>query len=171
MNLRCEDTIKEKAKNSLRIRQGYLSFSKGTSLRIRETDGKRHEMTYKQKVNDRVVEIETKISQRDFNDLWSVAANKLDKIRYNVMTTIKSGTYCWEVDFFKDHHDHNYIAVAEHEMPEGQLEVSYIPKIIKRNLVFPVPRSDDRFASKRLANVKYAKDLYNSIKPKGKRKR
>jgi len=132
------------------------------SLRIRKTitcDRTRYFMTLKQKSGDRIIEIEKKINERDFTDLWEVALNKLEKIRYDLICDKSK----WEVDFFKDHYQHTYFAQAEHEMPEGQLSPKFIPKIINKNLLFAVPIEDDRFGSKRLANVKHAKELYLTL--------
>ena len=159
LRLDCKEDLLDDAYDQRYIRQGYLGFAKGVSLRVRDTNSK-YEMTFKQKVNNRVVEIETKIDKRDFEDLWSVAVNKLEKIRYMIST--KHGL--WEIDTFLDHNHETYIVVAEHEMPEGQLEPKSIPKIITNNLVYAVPLDDDRFASKRLADVKYARELYKEFK-------
>jgi CYTH domain-containing protein len=145
------------------IRQGYLGFSKGMSLRIRETNDERYELTFKQKVNNRVVEIEKKINARDFEDLWSVSVNRLEKIRYDMRFLDKnSQVHMWEVDAFKDHDHNTYMMLAEHEMPEGVEEPNYIPSLIRETLVYAVPRIDDRFASKKIADVKYAKKLYGN---------
>jgi CYTH domain-containing protein len=115
-------------------------------------------MCYKQKVKGRVIEIQKKISRRDFEDLWSVSMGKLEKVRYNLVY----GSAIWEVDFFKDDSE-TYFALAEIEMPESQLKPDFIPGIITSNLIYEVARSDDRFASKRLADVNYARKLYLKI--------
>lgn len=145
------------------IRQGYLGFSKGMSLRIRETNNERYELTFKQKVNNRVVEIEKKISSRDFEDLWSVAVNRLEKLRYDMyFHDGQGGVHCWEVDAFKDHDHKTYVIIAEHEMDEGVDKPNFVPTLIQETLVYAVPRTDDRFASKKIADVKYAKKLYEA---------
>lgn len=135
------------------------------TLRIRETenfDGEslKRQLTYKQKVGGRVIEIQKKISQRDFEDLWEIAINKLEKIRYHFVV---KKDYLWEVDFFLDKKDKPYLALAEHEMPEAQEEPDFIPSLISKHLIFAVPLSDTRFSSRRLAEVSYAKNLYNSF--------
>lgn len=155
----CENEIKNAACRERHIRQGYLSFSKGMSLRIRDTNFKNYELTYKQKVGKRVIEIETDIEKKDFEDLWEISVNRLEKIRYD----IKIKKNLWEVDAFKDHNHETYILVAEHEMPEGMLKPKKIPEIILKSLLYSVDRNDDRFASKKLADVKYSKKLYNKI--------
>ncbi len=159
-----EKIFKNKAHHIKHIRQGYLGFSKGMSLRIRETNNHRYTLTFKQKVNNRVVEIEKKMDKRDFEDLWTVSVNKLEKIRYDInFFDYDNNPYLWEVDAFKDHEHKTYIIIAEHEMPEGDESPHFIPDLISENLIYSVPDSDDRFASKKVADVKYAKKLYESL--------
>lgn len=160
LDLKCEKHIAEVAKSQRLIKQGYLVFTKGMSLRIRSSDDSKYELTFKRKVRGRVIEIEQKLNARDFNDLWSVAVNRLEKIRYDVVDKKE----VWEVDAFKDHNHETYIVVAEHEMPEGVLEPKRIPVVIKNQLIYSVRLDDDRFASKKLADVKYSKKLYEEIR-------
>lgn len=159
LRLDCEPLIEDVADKARYIRQGYLSFSKGMSLRIRETKQQSktvHELTFKQKVQSRVIEVEKKLDSRDFNELWDTTANRLEKIRYDLI----NGDYKWEIDCFKDHNHETYIIVAECELPEGVEKPTKIPKIIEKNLLYAVPREDDRFASKKIADVKFAQNLY-----------
>ncbi len=161
LNLECEADLIAVAINVRHIHQGYLAFTKGMSLRVRETNGNRYELTFKQKIKNRVVEIEKKIDLRDYTDLWDIAVNKLEKIRYDIKDDAKG---LWEVDVFKDHFHKSYIIIAEHEMPEGMETPKIIPKIIKKNLLYAVPKNDVRFASKKIANLKYAQKLYQILK-------
>jgi CYTH domain-containing protein len=161
--LEFKDTEEYFRKNALQkasIWQGYLFSTKGISLRCRKTKNK-HYLTLKSSVNGRVVEIENQIDERDFTDLWSQCMNKLEKIRY-ILIDQKDQT--WEIDFFKDHNNGNYFCLAEFEMPEGQLAPKFVPKFIKDYLLFEVPLTDCRFASKLLADMRYASDIYRQIK-------
>ena len=154
LTIESERKIKRRPDCVIHIRQGYLILSKGMSLRVREEqqNGKtRYKFCYKQKVNGRVIEIEKKIDKRDFDDLWKIALNKLDKIRYVIGE--------WEVDYFYDH-DNIYFAMAEIEMPEGETEPKKIPKFINDNLLYAVPVGDDNYSSKRISCVKHAKKIY-----------
>ncbi len=160
LRLDTEDYFRKNALREAMIQQGYLFSSKGTSLRCRKAKNK-HYLTLKSNVNGRVVEIENQIDERDFNDLWTQCMNKLEKIRYFLSDSSKD---VWEVDFFKDHKGKNYFCLAEFEMPEGQLAPDHLPKFIKDNLLFEVPLTDCRFASKLLADIRYATDLYKVIK-------
>lgn len=116
-------------------------------------------MTLKSNTGGRVVEIEQDLDKRDFQDLWNVALIKLEKIRYE----IKHNKLTWEIDFFKDYRNKTYMCVAEIEMPEGQLEPESLPDIVKNNLLFKVPLSDNRFSNKLLGDPKYALNLIKEI--------
>ena len=166
LTLEAEAVAAACASGTRHIRQGYLAFTKGMSLRIRETNNTRYEMTFKQKANNRVIEIEKKLDERDFEDLWTIACNRLEKIRYDVIVKDKKDEkHSWEIDAFKDHNHDTYIVVAEHEMPEGMKSPNFIPSIIKDHLIYAVPRTDDRFASKKIADVKYAQKLFYEYTP------
>jgi len=171
LNLDCEiDLISSDFKyKKYLLLQGYLAFAKGMTLRLRSSqemdfqkpiDNPKRKLCYKQKVNDRVIEIEKKINQRDFNDLWNSTLNRVEKQRY----VVYFGKEVWEIDFFKYHHNETYFVVAEHEMPEGQQEPNHIPDFISKNLIYAVPHNkDDDFSTKRLACVKHAKKIYKEL--------
>lgn len=163
LKLECEEEIHEIAEGVLRIRQGYLMASKGTSLRIRKSHSSPYHkffLTFKSASNSRVIEIEKKIDERDFNDLWLQTLNKLEKNRCFVHD---SEDNIWEVDFFIDHNNETYFALAEFEMPEGQKEPEFIPDFIQRNLIYEVDLTDSRFSSKLLADVRYAKNILSNL--------
>lgn len=165
LNLNCEGEAYRDARKLFLIAQGYLVATKGLSLRIRKSSGQdewdtRYTMTFKSNVGNRVVEIEKKIDRRDFDDLWPQCMNKLFKHRYE----IENGHEIWEVDFFKDHNNETYFALAEIEMPEGSTKPESLPKYISSNLLYEVPLTDCRFSSKLLADVKYAKNLLKTLR-------
>ena len=156
-----ERYFQENALRETTILQGYLFSSKGLSLRCRKFKNNKYYLTLKSTVNGRVVEIENQIEERDFNDLWTQCMNKLEKIRYIMADGQRQ---VWEIDFFKDHNKQNYFCLAEIEMPEGQQEPVHIPRFIRDHLIFEVPLTDCRFASKLLADIRYAADLYKAVK-------
>ena len=149
------------------LHQGYLAFSKGMTLRLRSSqeiiDNNLQEikrkLCYKQKVNNRVVEIEKKLDKRDFDDLWVNCLNKVQKIRYS----INLGKYLWDIDFFKNHHNETYFVMAECEMPENCIEPKFIPDIIQKHLIFSVPMDSDDYSTKRLACASHAKKVYKKL--------
>lgn len=162
----CEQNISDGATQKYEISQGYLIATRGITVRVRKSvpmysnGGKScYYFTLKANTNGRCIEIETKLDKRDFDDLWGIALNKLEKIRYE----FPCGKYVWECDFFKDYRGETYIAVAEVEMPEGQLEPDIMPGIIKENLLYKVPLTDTRFSNKLLGDARYASDLLTEI--------
>lgn len=161
-----EAKLKSLAKRVQKIKQGYLAFSKGMTTRIRSIRADKKTkwyMTFKQKVTNRVIEIETKISRRDGSDLWEVCVGKLSKERYDIVDDFGN---TWEVDLFKKG-DHLYFAMAEIEMAEGAIRPTWIPDILKPFMIYEVPLTDDRFSNKRLGDVDYATKLYRKIRTEG----
>jgi len=160
----CEMAVNELSSEQYSISQGYLIATRGITTRIRKSVKKSngsesYYFTLKVNTAGRCVEVETKLDQRDFNDLWLLALNQLEKVRY----IVKHGKNTWELDFFKDYKNQTYMAVAEVELPEDQMEPDTIPDIVKRNMLFKVPLTDNRFSNKLLSNAKYAAELLNEI--------
>lgn len=147
-------------KNFHDIEQGYLE-SKESTLRIRRVTDKFENIqwffTFKQKVNNRIIEIENQIDARDGEDLWGQCKRKLQKRRY--FRTTKAGK--WDIDFF--HSDSRiYLALAEIELEEGAPRPSFsqFPIELTNKIVKKVDLTDERFCNKLLGNVEYAKALY-----------
>ena len=160
---KCEKKISRLAVEKYKISQGYLIATRGITVRVRKSATKlktNYYFTLKVNTNGRCVEIENKIDKRDFEDLWLIALNKLEKIRYE----IKHKKEVWECDFFKDYLKNTYISIAEIEMPEGQKEPDSMPDIVKKNLKYKVAQNDDRFSNKLLGDPRYAQDLIKEIK-------
>lgn len=143
------------------IQQGYLAFSKGMTCRVRSSrlgiGAEKWFLTFKQKVNGRVIEVEKRLDNRDGNDLWSVCVGKLKKHRYVIKD---DDEYEWEVDFFKK--GDLYFVLAEVELAEGSPRIA-LPDFIKANLLYEVPLTDDRFSNKRLGDIEYATSMYQKI--------
>jgi predicted CopG family antitoxin len=139
--------------------QGYLERGE-TTCRVRfisTSDGARfHKLTVKREVNKRLIEIETEIDERDFNDLWTVCKGKIHKVRVYVED--------WEIDFFLDQEGVIYFVLAEHEMPEGQEDPTSLTGFVRDHLLYEVPRGDKRFSNRKLGKVKYARELFQELK-------
>lgn len=119
--------------------------------------------TLKVSTNGRCVEIEKNIDKRDFDDLWAIALNKLEKIRY----VISHEKMNWEIDFFKNCNGETYLAVAEIELPEnGTNEPESLLNLVKENLLFEVPLNDTRFSNKLLGDASYVVKVLEEIKRK-----
>jgi CYTH domain-containing protein len=160
-----ESALKLTCKKHLVIEQGYLAFSKGMSCRVRCTREKgqaKWHLTFKQKVTDRVVEIEKKLDERDGSDLWNVAVGKLSKDRY----VFDENCVDWELDLMK-RDGGIYFILAEVELPEGARRPKVMPWFMQKHSLYEVPLSDDRFSNKRLGDVNYARDLYNQLLKQG----
>lgn len=171
-----EPFFKDNCEKHLIIQQGYLAFSKGMTCRVRssrlsgESDRRtKWFLTFKQKVRNRVIEVETRLDDRDGNDLWSACVGKLKKDRYVICDelTADNGEYSvWEVDFFKTGNGFSrtslYFVLAEVELEEGSPRIA-LPDFIKDNLLYEVPLTDDRFSNKRLGDVEYATEMYKKI--------
>ena len=160
----CESEVEKISSDQYLISQGYLIATRGITTRIRKSIRKSdgfecYYFTLKVNTAGRCVEVETKLDQRDFKDLWSLTLNQLEKIRY----IVKHNKKTWELDFLKDYKNQTYMAIAEIEMPENQLEPKSIPDIVKNNLIFKVPLTDNRFSNKLLSNAKYAAEILTEI--------
>lgn len=143
------------------IKQGYLAFSKGMTLRVRclnTSQKKQWYLTFKQKIANRVIEIEKKLDNRDGKDLWGVCVGRLKKDRY----VIEHHGHTWELDFFRKG-GYLYFVQAEVELEEGAHRPEEVPDFLKDYIVFEVPLTDDRFSNKRLADVEYAYRLYQDL--------
>ena len=143
------------------IKQGYLAFSKGMTTRIRcitTLKKERWYLTFKQKINNRVIEIEKKIDSRDGHDLWDVCVGKLKKNRY----AIDNKGIMWEVDFFKK--ENLYFILAEVELEEGAPRPKKLPNFLKDHILYEVPLTDNRFSNTNLGDIDFATNLYNELK-------
>jgi CYTH domain-containing protein len=173
IDLGCEEEIAGLASKKYLIAQGYMVTTKGITVRARKrfdyrSKDKNHFQYYftlKANAGGRCVEIEDRINERDFNDLWSICRNKLEKIRYVVThRRTRKPTLDWELDFFKDHRNETYFALAEIELPEGKEAPDVIPDFVKNNLLFEVPLTDNRFGNKLLGDARYAANILQDIK-------
>lgn len=157
-----EEQLMEMCDEHQSIQQGYLAFGKGTTTRIRHLQNqKKHQwfLTFKQKVNDRVIEIEKKLDERDGTDLWELCVGKIKKERYIFFDRGNN----WEVDLFKKG-SHIYFILAEVELSEGSPRPRSVPKFMKPFVLYEVPLTDDRFSNKRLGDVEYATRMYDQFK-------
>jgi CYTH domain-containing protein len=145
------------------LRQAYLDAS-GVRIRSSDQAGRtQHIFTYKRPVDDQVVEIETELSPVDFERLWKLRRETLQKARYSW----HEGRYRWDVDFFKTEDGHTYFALAEVEMPETETKPPQPPAVLAPHVLLLAPRSDPRFTSKRLADRGHAERLLSDVRTKG----
>lgn len=140
---------------------GQATLNKGVRLRV---EGEKFVMTYKEMVNEELVEIEDTIDKDTFDALYAHCVDPIHKLRYQ--KTI--GVDKWFADFLVDRTKHNslYFVQAEVEMPEGVEKPSFIPPEIENKILFTVPRNDERFTNRNLSDVATTKALYQSLLPK-----
>ena len=140
------------------IRQAYLDSPGLRIRRFEDPDGVQHIFSFKRPVAAEMVEIETEISAVDFQRLWTLRRESLEKERYH----LADGSCGWDVDFFK-HEGSTYFALAEVEMPEGRVEPPAPPAILAPHVVILVPTGDERFASKKLADPAHAARMIREL--------
>ena len=144
------------------LRQAYLDAS---GLRIRSIDSHgatRHVFSFKRLVDDQMVEIETEIAAIDFERLWKLRRETLEKARYSW----NEGRFHWDVDFFKTD-NRTYFALAEVEMPETETVPPPPPGLLAPYVLLLAPRNDPRFTSKRLADRLHAERLMADVRARG----
>ena len=138
------------------VRQGYLP---GDACVRRRTRGGQttDSFTYKIDAAGRLVEIETGLEPRDFDDLWPLTTRRIHKLRQAV--TDAHGL-AWDIDLFLDADGGFYLAMAECEMPE---DIQQPPEILPELAVlirYVVPRErQTEFVNSRLADPTYAASL------------
>ena len=158
-----EGTLEEKLMASdyfrANIRQGYIR--KGA--RIREwhdlqTNTVRYIFTYKHRVEDDVIEVETDISEDDFKKLWSIRELEVSKVRFKFIVD----EFTWDVDFLKDQNN-TYFSLAEVELPADERTVPVPPSTLKDYVLGGTGRHDKTLSNKRLLNVEYAKRVVTAF--------
>jgi CYTH domain-containing protein len=108
-----------------------------------------YKFTYKIKIGEDLVEIETDIPREDYYKLHTVSKGHIHKTR----VVIPEGDLKWEVDFFHDYDNANlYLIMAEVELPVGVDVPKTVPQYISENLLFLVPRDDRRFDNSNLSD-------------------
>ena len=138
------------------VRQAYLD----DGPRIRYFGGE-HIFTYKKWVPQakELVEIETALSADDFNLLWPLCEERVQKTRYIKETDDGE----WVVDFLRTDKDKVYFVVAEVEMARFQAEPKVIPAEIAGAILHAVDAGDNRFTNKKLSDRDYAEALLEKV--------
>lgn len=126
------------------IRQAYVDGARIRGVEYRGgPPGEEYSFTWKKRRADGSrLEIETELSQEDFDELWQVANKVITKDRIK----IKGYGVTWDIDFlFSGEYIFNshYLTIAEVEMPEGTDLPNVTPDFIKDSLLYLVPRNQD----------------------------
>jgi hypothetical protein len=139
------------------IRQGDLS--KGVRLRrTRASDEQETLMlAFKRAIPDDKIEIETAVSEDDFERLWPLCADIHHKTRYK----FADGDLHWDVDFYGDVAN-PYFVRAECEAPV-HVRTSPPPHPVLSDFVLYVAGKEKGFSSRRFGDPRYAKKLMKSL--------
>lgn len=138
------------------IRQGYLPGDARIRRKIKA--GRTAEaFTYKIAAAGRLVEIETALDARDFDDLWPLTDRRIHKLR---RSETDAHGLLWDIDLFLDRAGRFYLAMAECEMPEGmEAPPAILPALADRvRYVVPLERQTE-FVNARLADPAYVVTL------------
>lgn len=138
------------------VRQGYLPG--GPRIRRRARDGRTtHSFTYKIDAAGRLVEIETILEPRDFDDLWPLTTKRVHKLRRSM--TDRHGL-SWDIDLFLDEDGRFYFAMAECEMPEAMEAPPEVLPELQPLIRYIVPRErQTEFVNSRLGDQGYTAKL------------
>ncbi len=138
------------------IRQAYLD----DGPRIRQIDAD-YLFTYKRWIPQaqELIEIETALSAEDFDLLWPLRVESVQKTRY----VKEIGDAEWVVDFLKDGAGRVYFVLAEVEMPRHQASPGDLPGEIRDHVLYAVGAGDNGFTNKKLSNPDYAAKLYRRL--------
>jgi len=138
------------------VRQGYLP---GDARIRRRTRGGRtlDSFTYKIEAAGRLVEIETGLEPRDFDDLWPLTSRRIHKLR---RATTDALGLAWDIDLFLDADGRFYFAMAECEMPEGMDAPPGVLPELAGLIRYVVPRDrQTEFVNSRLGDPAYVAAL------------
>ena len=138
------------------VRQGYLPGD--ARIRRRTRGGRTTEtFTYKIDAPGRLIEIETGLEPRDFDDLWPLTTRRIHK-RRRAMTDAHG--LAWDIDLFLDPEGRFYFAMAECEMPEGMDAPPEVLPELASLIRYVVPRDrQTEFVNSRLGDPAYAAAL------------
>lgn len=138
----------------IRIDQFYLKD--GVRFRrMQQGEKVRHILTYKTKIVGRLLEIETAISQDDYEHAEQAKVRELHKIR--VIHHDPHTALVWDIDFLLDENRQIYFAMAELEREEGDHSPVRIADILRPHVELAVPYEDSHvFTNHKLTDEAYA---------------
>lgn len=138
------------------IRQGYLPGD--ARIRRRTRGGMSTDcFTYKITAAGRLIEIETGLEARDFDDLWPLTTRRVHKLR---TTVIDPAGLRWDIDLLLDDAGQFYWAMAECEMPEAMDAPPAILAALQPHVAYRVPRERQvEFSNARLSDPAHAASL------------
>lgn len=148
-----------------RIKQGYLPGGARVRAQTVITDLPRFDVplcvfTYKIKAGDKLVEIEKTIEPADFDLLWPLTTDRVDKIRFPHVHPQDEDDVAWDIDLFLDDTGAFYYAMAECEMAPSKRKPKSILPVLVPHLVYEVPpKRAEEFTNVKLSDPAYARSL------------
>lgn len=141
------------------IAQGYLNPN-ARVRRVTHRDGRRSfYFTYKQRMpNGHNLELEALMAESEFDEAWEYTIERLTKRR----VTFDEGEVHWDVDFYR--WAEPYFVLAEVEMPAEMTAPDVIPPFLAERLIYAVPREDNRFAARRLADENHVRAMAQELR-------
>ena len=147
--------ISSKSQSITNITQSYIND--GRIRKIERNDEVSFVFTFKADVKNELIEIETDISEEDYEKLFTISKSIVRKKRI----TVVDGSHNWDVDLIYNGGE-CYFVVAEVECNYG--EKPSILKELEPYVVYSVPYEDNSsFTNKKIANRDYAEKVYSSL--------
>jgi hypothetical protein len=149
----------------LEIEQFYLGDRQARFRRIVDAAGLvSFVFTFKQSIAGKLLEIETPVTQDDFDLARTASTGGLHKTRF----VRSEGQVHWDVDFLYEVVDGRraqrpYFVMAEAEMADGMSEHDVHPEILP-HLVYSVPKDESHvFTNGKLIDPAYARERMASL--------
>lgn len=143
------------------VLQGYLFLEKNQVARVRKDQAMFGEpkfwFTYKQTQKTDLIEIETLLSQQDFEKLFATSQHQVKKIRARQ----RYFGQLWEFDFFD--FDGLKLVIAEIELLPNQMYPDHVPDWISKHCIYQVKPGDWRWQNSNFTSQSIVKDLLASI--------
>lgn len=146
------------------IMQGYLDDHSRIRKMVPLNGSPIWYFTHKRRVGSDLIEIETEISESDYERLWTLVRPGLDVID-KTRIKVKVADDMWEIDFIKDIDTGQLLMImAEIELPEdNKLGPEFIPPFINDHIIWRVRQDDLRFTNRQLANVAETRRLMETL--------
>lgn len=138
----------------IRIDQIYLKDG-ARFRRLQQGQKIKHVFTYKTKIAGKLLEIETPVSQEDFELAEQGKVRELHKIR--VIARDPHTALVWDVDFLLDANRQIYFAMAELEREDGDHSPVYLADFLRPHVELAVPYEHSTiFTNHKLTDEAYA---------------
>lgn len=140
------------------ITQGYLNPNARVRSRAYQDGRRSFYFTYKQRMpNGHNLELEAIMAESEFNEAWEYTVERLTKRR----VSFDDGDVHWDIDFYR--WAEPYFVLAEVEMPAAMVNPESIPPILAERMIYAVPREDNRFTARLLADEVHVRAMAQEL--------